>query len=61
MNQPDNQSIVSGAVSDVALEDLSVQNAEAIKGGLGAGNDVYFWDPGDGIDPVHRRDLAVRA
>jgi hypothetical protein len=64
MNQQGNQSTITRgvieAVSDIALEDLSVQNADAIKGG-GAGNDVYQWDPGDGVDPVHRRDLAVRA
>ena len=69
MNQQDNQSIISAGisegVSEVApagvLDDLSVQNADAIKGGPSGGNDVYFWDPGDGVDPVHRRDLAVRA
>jgi hypothetical protein len=33
MKQQDNQSIVIKAINDIALEDLSVQNAEAIKGG----------------------------
>ena len=33
MNQSENQSIVSEAVSDIALEDLNVQNTDAIKGG----------------------------
>ena len=68
MDQQDNQSIISARISEgvneVALagvlDDLTVQKADAIKGGPSAGNDVYFWDPGDGVDLVHRRDLAVR-
>ena len=34
MNQQDNQSIVIEGASEIALEDLSMQNAEVINGGL---------------------------
>jgi hypothetical protein len=65
MNQPDNQSIINNGVianvSDSAdaglLDDLSAQNADAIKGGpvvisAGAGNDMVFCAT---VDNNHRR------
>ncbi|MFN0113026.1 MAG: hypothetical protein ACKVZH_29550 [Blastocatellia bacterium] len=49
MNQSDNQSIIIEGVSEVALDglldDLSVQNADAIKGGpyVGSSNGYMQW------------------
>ena len=42
MNQADNQSIVIEGVSEAAyvFEDLSVQNADAIKGGEGSNANI---------------------
>lgn len=56
MKQQDNQSIIIEGGNEIALEDLSVQNADAIKGGPrdndGGGGDIIVFDI---IDSVSRR------